>query len=104
MPHLHFSWWPAPVHPAQFSRLVNAGIVLLAVMLFHVVFLLLADDLLPWQPSLLMLVGSAALFAAVFFLWFRLLGIGTPGETLAQAGISEDEEFDMQLEELSALR
>ena len=84
---LHLPWLPFAISAPALSRLVDGLVLLSAVLLFAVICMAMVGVVPAWPVALVMGVGVAAVFAALYrFLFLFWIG-GTPGDWLA--GLTE---------------
>ena len=80
---LHLPWFPYPISASALSRLVDGLIVFSAVLLFAVICMAMVGVVPAWPVALVMGLGAAVVFAALYrFLFLFWMG-GTPGNWLA---------------------
>lgn len=80
---LQLSWFGFAISPPALSRLIDGLILLSAVLLFAVISMAMVGIVPAWPVALIMGIGVAAVFAAVYrFLFLFWIG-GTPGDWLA---------------------
>jgi PilZ domain len=84
------SWFPFPIAATVFSRLTDVLVLVCAVLLFTVLSLSMIRTMPNWPVALLLLVGAASAFAAVYWFLFEFWIGATPGEILAGLALSEE--------------
>ena len=81
---LQLPWLPVPIASAIFSRSVDGLILTSAVLLFLLVSLAMTQHLPEWPIAIPLVLASAALFAATYWMLFTFWMGTTPGVHLAQ--------------------
>jgi hypothetical protein len=86
---LRLLWCPVPISPSVLSKLVDALLLLCAVLLFAVMSLALTGILPTWPITMALAIGVAGIFLTVYWFLFVFWIGATPGEHLARMACSE---------------
>jgi hypothetical protein len=86
---LRLLWCPVPISPSALSKLVDALILLSAVLLFAVMSIAIINVLPIWPVTLALAIGVTAIFVAVYWFLFAFWIGSTPGGHLARLACSE---------------
>lgn len=86
---LHF--WKQPLSARNMARLMDGLVLFSAVMMFLLVFLMVAQSLPSWPITVGLAIGVCGFFAALYHYLFAAVGCGTAGIRWAKLAIEEDE-------------
>jgi len=84
-------WCPVPISLRALTKLLDGLILLCAVLLFSVMSLLMTNALPSWPFTIVLAIGIAAIFAAMYWFLFVFWIGATPGARLAWLACSESE-------------
>jgi hypothetical protein len=76
-------WYPRALSFRAFSKAMDILILMCAILLFAVMSMFMTDFLPSWPITLVLSIGVAAIFVAVYWFLFRFWFSSTPGEHLA---------------------
>ena len=77
-------WWPSPISPVALALIVDAVLILSAVLLFCVITVAFAHMFPSWSSALALCLGLGAVFGFLFRSLFVQLNCDTPGGRLVQ--------------------
>lgn len=86
---LRLPWCPFPISLNVFAKLLDALILLCAVLLFAVMAMAMTNVLPAWPITVVLTVGITAVFVGVYWFLFVFWFTSTPGEHLAALAYSE---------------
>jgi hypothetical protein len=86
---LRLLWCPVPISLNVLAKLLDALILLCAVLLFAVMAIAMTNVLPPWPVTLALAIGVTAVFTGVYWFLFIFWFTSTPGEHLATLAYSE---------------
>ncbi len=87
--HLRLLWCPIPISLSVLAKLLDALILLCAVLLFAVMAIAMTNVLPSWPVTLALATGVTAVFVGVYWFLFVFWFSSTPGEHLATLAYSE---------------
>jgi hypothetical protein len=86
---LRLLWYPVPISQSALSKLVDALILLCAVLLFAVTAMAMTGVLPTWPVTVALTSGVTAIFASLYWFLFAFWFGSTPGKHLARLACSE---------------
>jgi hypothetical protein len=86
---LRLLWCPVPISLSVLAKLLDALILLCAVLLFSVMAMAMTNVLPTWPVTTLLAIGITAVFVGVYWFLFVFWFGSTPGEHLAHLAYSE---------------
>lgn len=86
---LRLLWFPFPISLSVLSKLLDALILLCAVLLFAVMAMAMTNVLPAWPVTALLTIGITAVFVGVYWFLFAFWFGSTPGQHLAYLAYSE---------------
>jgi len=89
---LRLLWCPIPISLSMLAKLLDALILLCAVLLFAVMAMAMTNVLPSWPVTLALAIGVTAVFVGVYWFLFVFWFSSTPGEHLATLAYSERNE------------
>lgn len=97
---LSLPWYPNPISPRNLPRVVDGLIVLSAVLLFWVVSLAVTHVFPPWPIAIAMALGTAGVFASLYWFLFVYWIRRTPGAHLTRLAFGDSEKtIELEREE-----
>lgn len=81
---IRLAWWPMPILPSALSKFMDGLILFSATLMFFCVFLATAREMPAWPLAMLVGVGVAGFFTALYWCLAAWLGCGTLGAQLAR--------------------
>ncbi len=85
------SWWPRPLSLRSLATLMDALVLLSAVLTFFCIFLAVAHTLPTWPVAMAVAAGVSGFFTALYWSLCSLLGCGTAGAQLARIAMPDTE-------------
>lgn len=90
-PALSLPWWPRPISPRGLAKLMDALILFSAVLMFFCGFLAIAHTLPAWPIAILLGIGVAGFFTALYGFLCSWIGCGTAGARLSKIAMRDSE-------------
>jgi hypothetical protein len=84
------NFWKQPLSARSLARLMDGLVLFSAVMMFLLVFLMVAQSLPSWPITVGLAIGVCGFFAALYHYLFAAVGCGTAGIRWAKLAIEED--------------
>lgn len=84
-------WWPHPISPRGLAKLMDGLILFSAVLMFFCGFLAVAHTLPTWPIAILLGIGVAGFFSALYGFVCSWIGCGTPGAQLAKIAMGDSD-------------